>query len=155
VPDQGKALERFNDLLKPGGRMYLKFPIEDGFAGALQKTIELPQWRDRFDSFESGWYFKTKEDYIQYVLDAGLIPLCVENQMIDMWYLSRKEMSDAIRCWLPHVLILQPDDQERFLNDLFDLFVAVAPPDSDGKFHHRERLLYVEAMKMHSHPMTK
>lgn len=131
VPDQGKALERFSDLLKPGGRMYLKFPIEDGFAGTLQKTIELPQWRDRFDSFESGWYFKTKEDYIQYVSNANLLPLCVENQMIDMWYLSRKEMSNAIRCWLPHILILQPDDQERFLNDLFDLFLAEAPPDSD------------------------
>lgn len=147
VPDQGKALESFNDLLKPGGRMYLKFPIEDGFAGTLQKTIELPQWRDRFDSFESGWYFKTKEDYIQYVLDAGLLPLRVENQMIDMWYLSRKEMSDAIRCWLPHILILQPDEQEQFLNDLFDLFLAEVPPDSDGKFHHRELLLYVEAAK--------
>ncbi len=150
VTDQQKAVSNFAKMLKPKGRLYLKFPIEDGFAGALQKTMLMPQWRDYFVGYHDGWYFRTKNDYQQYVTKAGLIEVNIERVILDECYDSQEELTAAVCYWLPHILVLPSDKQQQFLNEMITLFLKVVPPDSHGKVHHFEPTLVVEAYKPES-----
>jgi trans-aconitate methyltransferase len=145
VPDQKRALHHFKQLLKPNGRLLLKFPNSDGFSMSLEKVMQLPQWKDRFAHFHSGWFFRTKEEYIQLISEAGLKLIHIEQGVLDENYDTPQELAAAVREWLPHLQILSPIEQDEFLDDLLMFFLKEVPPDAEGKVHHYEPFLLVEA----------
>lgn len=147
VPNQKDAIKNLAGDLKQGGRLFVKFPIDHGFEQALEKTLQLPQWRILFKDFHNGWYFETKQRYQQFLEEANLTVVRIEEGILDECYDSKEEMIAAISYWLPHVQKLSSEQQKIFLNDLITLFLNEVPEDSAGKFHHYEPFLYVEAIK--------
>lgn len=147
-PNQKQALQHFSHWLKLKGKLLLKFPIGDGFAGALEETIHLPQWSQYFKDFHSGWYFSTKEDYENFLSDLGFQIVCIENQTLDECYNSPTELGNAVRVWLPHIQKVPLEKQDLFLEELLRDFLQRVPPDEHGKVHHYEPTLFVEAINI-------
>lgn len=147
VVDQEKALKNLASLLQPGGKIFLKFPTSDGFETALERTLQLPQWKKLFADYHPGWFFKNKKDYEGFIQDAGLDLIHIEEGILDECYDSKEELRDAISYWLPHLRILNLEQQKYFLNDLISLFMEEVPLDSFGKIHHFEPFLFTMAGK--------
>lgn len=147
MPDTLRAFENFASLLKPGGSLYLKFPIGDGFATALDTVVASDTWKEKFSNFHDGWYFHTKQDYENYLIAANLVPIYIEEIILDECYDTKEELTAAISYWLPHLQILTPEEQKRFLNDLVTLFLKIVPPDEKGRVHHYEPTIVIEAVK--------
>lgn len=144
VSDPEQALNRFYSLLKPQGRLFLKFPISDGFGQALKSAMQLPQWRNYFSNYHPGWYFQTKENYEKWLSRSGFVSIRIQEGILDEAYSSKEELIQAVRYWLPHIQVLPSDLQDPFLNDLITFLLDDQPPN---EFHHFEPFLFIQAVK--------
>lgn len=147
VADQQRALKNFKSMLKEGGCILLKFPIGDGFEKALDKVMQFQKWNKYFHKFHSGWYFHTKAEYEQFVLQADLKPISIEEGILDECYDNEEELAKAISYWLPHMQQIPENQQRAFLNDLVKLFLQEVPADACGKVHHYEPFCLIHASK--------
>lgn len=145
MSDPQKAFKLMAELLKPSGRVLLKFPIADGFGKALEQAMQHPKWKEYFIDFNPGWYFHSKQEYEKLALNAGLNVKHIEEGILDECYESKQELLEAVSQWLPHHHILPRQLQKAFLEELISLHLHNVPPDETGKVHHYEPFLCIDA----------
>jgi len=144
VSDPERAMNHFYSLLNPQGRLFLKFPISDGFGSALESVMQSPQWGSYFSNYHPGWYFHTKENYEKWLSEAGFTSIRIQEGILDEAYNSKEELIQAVRHWLPHIQVLPSDLQDPFLNDLITLLLD---EQRSNEFHHFEPFLFIQAVK--------
>ncbi len=138
-----------NSYPENGNAPLLKFPTGDGFAGALEETIRLPQWSQYFEDFHTGWYFSTKEDYENFLSSLGFQIVCIENQILDECYDTPEEMGNSVRQWLPHIQKVPLEKRNLFIGELLRNFLQHVPPEHEsGKVHYYEPTLFIEAINV-------
>jgi len=139
VPDHRPVLAGIGRALRPGGRLLIQMGGRGNAASVFEAFETLRQqspWDRRFAGFSFTFGFFGPEEYRTWLHDAGLEPVRVELIPKDMAYPSREGFAAWVRTtWLPHLQHLHPDLRPRFIDALYDKYIALYPPDAQGTVH--------------------
>lgn len=151
VKDHRPVLAGIYRALKPGGRMILQMGGKDNAALVIEATeivMKGDSWREYFVDMTFPWYFYDNQEYLPWVVEAGLIPDSVELLYKPANYDSVEAFSGWFKTtWLPYLERVPAAKREAFVKAAIDEFLRINPPDKDGHITHDMWRLEVSAHK--------
>ncbi len=150
IKEQGAALAEFYRALKPEGRVFLQFPIQlpDPFYKALEQTLADPLWEPYFVDYAPPWTFYHLGEYLFFLYDAGFLLSDMRVFISDEAFPSKEAFQQSLSEWLPYLERLPEERKHRFLVQLVENYVVLAPGDEAGQVFFHEPLLEVECNKL-------
>jgi trans-aconitate 2-methyltransferase len=151
IPDQIPVLHGIARSLKHGGRILLQMGGKGNGAyvvSTFERLMSASRWSTYFAGFVFPYGFYGPEEYAQWLRQAGLSPLRVELIPKDMVHAGKAGLAGWIRTtWLPYTQRVPEQEQDHFIADLVDAYVAEHPLDEQGRVHVKMVRLEVEAVK--------
>ncbi len=149
VLEQKTALQGFEKALKPGGKLWIQMPtgLPKPMQQALEKTISSKRWKSYFTQFSPPWRFYQPEEYRTLLIQAHLAPIRLDVVAKHEYFPSRAVFHGFLKQWFPYLRPLPADQKDAFLNELLDQYLALLPPDGQGRVSFVVDRLEVEAIK--------
>ena len=151
IPDHKPVLSGIARCLRPGGRLLVQMGGKSNAAqvfDVLTILLKRPRWAGYFDRFSFTYGFFGKEEYRQWLAEAGLKPVRVELIPKDMVYPDREAFAGWIRTtWLPWMDRLPEGEQPVFIQELINEYLSIYPADAEGTIHIGMVRLEAEAIK--------
>ena len=151
IVDQKAVLDGVQRSLKPKGR----FVVQMAGKGNAQDIISIlndllteNHWRQFFVGFTFPYGFFGSEEYMAFLVEAGLKPRRVELFPRDMKHAGEEGLVGWIRTtWLPYTERLPLELRDRFVKEIAIRYLKNHPVDAEGVLHLGMMRLEVEAYK--------
>ncbi len=151
IVDQKAVLKGVQRSLKTGGRLLFQMAGKgnaQAVLGILDDLLVEEPWKEFFECFEFPYGFFSAEEYITFLVEAGLKPLRVELFSRDMKHTGEEEFAGWIRTtWLPYTERLPIETRDKFVKKIVEHYIKNHPKDADGVVHLGMIRLEVEAYK--------
>lgn len=152
VSDHQSVLRGISRSLRKHGRMLLQMGGRGNVADMMSVVISItrqPRWYNYFKEFVPPYSFYGVEEYNEWLPEAGLKPQRVELLGKDLVQQGKDGLTAWFRTtWHPFIQLLPEIEQQEFINQAIDTFMAAHPPDASGTVHLAAVRLEVEAEKM-------
>lgn len=150
VKDHAPVLAGIRRALAPSGRILLQMGGKGNAAqvrAAVEAVCARPQWAAFFDGFEFPYNFYAPEEYIPWLVEAGLTPLRVELLPKDTVHADRAAFEGWFRTtWLPYTQRVPEARRTAFIAEIIETFLEKNPP-INGEVHVQMIRLEVEATR--------
>jgi len=152
VVDHRPVLHGIARALKPGGKCLLQMGGRGNAAGIIE-VLDMPgpvldKWGGYLAGMSFPYGFYGPEDYMPWLLDAGLTPIRVELLERDMAQRGADGLAGWVRTtWMPYTQRVPEDIREQFVSDVVHAYLADHPLDEQGMAHVGMVRLEVEAAK--------
>jgi trans-aconitate 2-methyltransferase len=151
VLDQKSVLLGVKKCLKSGGRILFQMAGKGNAKAILDIFDELflmPEWKPYFRDFTFPYAFLSPQEYRALLVEAGLMPVRVEQIPKDMTHNGAAGLMGWIRTtWLPYTQRLPENLQAKFIEEIAQRYLKRSPPDAQGIIHLDMVRLEVEAKK--------
>jgi trans-aconitate methyltransferase len=149
IDDHQTFLKGASSALRNSGKLITSCGGQGNAADILQVFVELtasPPWNIYFEDFETPYYFYGFEDYQLWLQQSGLKAKRLELVPKDMTHQGKEGLTGWIRTtWMPFNQRIPQHQQETFIEQVVNSYLAKIPLDSDGLTHVRMVRLEVEA----------
>jgi trans-aconitate methyltransferase len=124
VADQKLAIKNVVNALKPGGRMFLMYPMRHDAYDVAGKIIAYPKWKKYFEGYPSPRPFVTEAEYRELLHSIGEAKISVTQKELPCEFESYSEMQASIRSWMAYLDRL-PDERlkQEFLDEFTQAYV--------------------------------
>lgn len=152
IIDHRPVLRGIASALKPGGRCLLQMGGRGNAAGIIE-VLDMPgpvldRWGGYLADLEFPYGFYGPEDYMPWLVDAGLTPIRVELLERDMAQQGVEGLAGWVRTtWMPYTQCIPEEHRERFISDVVSAYLAKHPLDNHGQAHVQMVRLEVEAVR--------
>jgi trans-aconitate 2-methyltransferase len=155
--DNHKAfLDRASQALRSDGRLVISCGGQGNAADILQVFADVTNrkpWNQYFDHFYNPYFFYGKQDYAQWLKEAGFNAQRLELVPKDMTHCGKEGFTAWIRTtWMPFTSRVPAVERDRFIDHFVDRYLEQIPLDSHGLTHVRMVRLEVNALKA---PLSK
>ncbi len=151
IVNQKAVLQGVQRSLKKGGRLLFQMAGKGNAQAVLGIFDELlfeKPWKEFFEGFAFSYGFFSAEEYVAFLIEAGLKPLCVELFSRDMKHAGKEGLAGWIRTtWLPYTERLPIEKRDKFVKEIVKRYIKNHPMDADGVVHLGMMRLEVEAYK--------
>lgn len=151
IPDHRPVLEGIARALRPGGRFVAQMGgkgCADDVRAVLNGMMAAPRWREHFIGFSHFHAFYSPEEYRPWLDAAGLQLVRIDLFPKDMTHTGKQGLAGWLRTtWMQYIHAVPADQQETFLAELVEKFIAASPIDEHGLAHVAMVRLEVEAIR--------
>ena len=151
VKDHGPVLRGAARSLRPGGRILFQMGGRGNGAEIFEIARQMAAsgtWGRFFAGFEFPWGFHGPEDYLPWCAAAGLRLRRIELLPRTMRQKGAAGLSGWIRTtWMPYTERVPEDQREAFIQEASTRYLALHPPDAEGKVGVEMIRLEVDAVK--------
>lgn len=151
VDNHQAFLKGTSSALRNNGRLITSCGGQGNAADILQVFSELitsQPWSIYFEDFHLPYFFYGLQDYQLWLQQSGLQIKRLELVPKDMTHQGKKGLTGWIRTtWMPFHNRIPKDQQDSFIEQVVNLYLAKIPLDSEGLTHVRMVRLEVEADK--------
>jgi trans-aconitate methyltransferase len=145
------VLKKINRSLKPSGKIL----IQMGGKGNAQDILEIADemiktdyWKKYLEDFDFKYGFFGKEQYTDWLIEAGFNVKRVELINKIMTKYGKDELEAWIRkTWLPYIQRVSSNLQSKFIDELASKYIEMNGEDNNGEIHLKMVRLEVEAIK--------
>lgn len=150
VPDHPSLLPKLMGLLCPGGLLAVQIPVnfKEPIHQIIQRTVELPEWRDRIP-YHRSFYTLRQEEYFDLLADVS-----ADFTMWETVYMHRMPSHQAIMDWYsstglrPYLdAAVDEDAREGFYQEVFRQVKEAYPVQANGEVIFRFPRLFFMARK--------
>lgn len=150
VPDHPSLLPKLMGLLCPGGLLAVQIPVnfKEPIHQIIQRTVELPEWRDRIP-YHRSFYTLRQEEYFDLLADIS-----ADFTMWETVYMHRMPSHQAIMDWYsstglrPYLdAAVDEDAREGFYQEVFRQVKEAYPVQANGEVIFRFPRLFFMARR--------
>jgi trans-aconitate 2-methyltransferase len=139
VDDHQVFLQGARQALKEEGRLIISCGGEGNAAGILATFAELmarEQWQPYFADFKNPYFFYGIEDYQRWLQQSGFAVKRLELVPKDMTHQGKAGLAGWIRTtWMPVTKYVPQAQQDEFIAQFVELYLAKNPLDLPGLSH--------------------
>jgi trans-aconitate 2-methyltransferase len=152
VTDQNTVLKGMHDVLKPGGKFFLKVCSKGGdpIQAIADKLIKSDTYRSHFEQFVDPMHRFEQSEYRSLLRRMNLkVTSIVDHEERDRVE-SQEKLTKQIKSWLPHyhfVKKISPDVAEQYINEVIDTYLTQHPASADGSIVLYDHYLEVSGTK--------
>ncbi len=149
VLDQQAALRGIHESLVSGGRVLLVTPgaSPNNLSTQVEKLVLQKKWAPLFPNFAPQRAYFTRGEYEKLLVEAGLVPLMLEESRCETPYPNKAALIDWLRPLATFIRHLPEEKQGEFLSDLADAMLKIDPPAADGSICIHYNKLEILAIK--------
>lgn len=131
---QSAALQKINKALKTNGVLLgMFYNSSQGFSDSLEIIKASSQWKAHFQDYKSPIHVFAPAYYRQLLLDANFEPVFFKCSNISTLFDTKEDFKKNLLQWLPHAYHVPKELQDKFLNNLIDIFTQVVPLQPNGQ----------------------
>jgi trans-aconitate 2-methyltransferase len=139
VREQVEVLASCRTHLAPGGRIHFQMGGRGNCAGILAVAEEIasdPRWATFLQPFASPWQFQGPEEYRPLLPRCGFRPLRAELLARDMVHDHAEGLRAWMRTtWMPVLARVPERLRASLVEAIASRYLALRPPDADGRTH--------------------
>jgi trans-aconitate 2-methyltransferase len=147
-----KVLHRVYRSLKPKGRILLEMPCKvvdnlHPIHQAAREVMERPEWKKYYAGFETGMYFRSRDEYESLLLETGFTSVHIKTYLVQNFFDSKDAFFPYLKQWFPYLKPLSGDLKDSFLESVYERYIELAPIESMGIPFHVHRIM-IQADKL-------
>lgn len=132
VTDQENALKRITASLKPGGELFLMYPMKHDVYNVIETALSQAEWAPYFNNYPAPRPFYTKSDYEKILEKLPLEHVELNDQIIPYRFSDKNAMLISMISWMAQLERLPPEKIRPFLETIYKNYLVQHSQDDTG-----------------------
>lgn len=149
INDQLTVLKKIKKALKPDGKVFLQMGgkgNQEDLIAIVENIIKKEKWKSYFKDFTNLFWYFDKDEYMNWILEAGLKAKRVELIDKDMTQIGKEGLFDWIRtAFSSYIQRVQENEKNILINEIAEDYIQKYPLDKNNICHVKMKRLEVEA----------